>query len=98
MREYALIVLNVFDAAHSIRSLYKLLNSYQYRHIQNTVNHLRWTVLQKRTMPGCKCEFFQGRGGGGFVGIGHFDKHFVENTRKRGPARKHFEIFSPRFS
>ena len=55
MRDYALItqnmilkkqsaeyarILNKSDAVHSIRSLYKLLSSYQDRHIQNTVKHL----------------------------------------------------------
>ena len=30
--------------------------------------------------------------------LGHFDKHFVKNTRKKDPARKHFEIFPPRYS
>ena len=44
--EYAGI-LNVFDAVHSIRSLYKLLSSYPDRRIQNTAKHLRWSVLQK---------------------------------------------------
>ena len=44
--EYARI-LNVFDAVHSIRSLYKLLSSYQDRRVQNTVKHLRWSILQK---------------------------------------------------
>ena len=28
----------------------------------------------------------------------HFNKDFVKNTRKRGPAGKHFEVFSPRYS
>ena len=40
-------ILNVSDAVHSIRSLYKLLSSYQDRCIQNTAKHLRWSVLQK---------------------------------------------------
>ena len=44
--EYARI-LDVSDAVHSIRSLYKLLSSYRDRRIQNTVKHLRWSVLQK---------------------------------------------------
>ena len=44
--EYARI-LNVFDAVHSVRSLYKLLSSYQDRRVQNTVKHLRWSILQK---------------------------------------------------
>ena len=44
--EYARI-LNVLDAVHSIRSLYKLLSSYRDRRVQNTVKHLRWSILQK---------------------------------------------------
>ena len=39
--EYDIIILNVSDAVHSIRSLCNLLNSYQDRRIQNTVKHLR---------------------------------------------------------
>ena len=41
-------------------------------------------------------EIFQGRGG--FVKLGHFDKHFVKNSRKKGPAGKNFRVFSPRYS
>ena len=44
--EYARI-LNVSDAVHSIRSLYKLLSSYRDKDIQDTVKHLRCRVLQK---------------------------------------------------
>ena len=44
--EYARI-LNVPDAVHSVRSLYKLLSSYRDRRIQNTVKHLKWSVLKK---------------------------------------------------
>ena len=40
-------ILNVSDAVHNIRSLYKLLTNYRDRRIQNTVKHLRWRVLQK---------------------------------------------------
>ena len=57
-------------------------------------------------MPDCRCEpeMFQGKGRGGrgegwrFVELGHFDKDFIKNTRKRGPAGKHFGVFSPRYS
>ena len=38
-------------------------------------------------------ENFQGRGGS--IELGHFDKHFVKNTRKKGPTGKHFGVFSP---
>ena len=33
--------------------------------------------------------------GGGFW---NFDKDFIKNTRKRGPAGKHFGFFTPRNS
>ena len=58
--EYARI-LSVSVALHSIRSLYKLLSSYRNRHIQNTVKHLRWSVLQK--------EQWNSSGQGGGVGV-----------------------------
>ena len=45
--EYARIM-NVSDALHRIRSLYKLPGSYRDRHIRNTVKHLSWSVLQKK--------------------------------------------------
>ena len=35
-------------------------------------------------------EFFQG--GRGFVELGHFDKHFVKNTHKKGTTRVNFSI------
>ena len=46
LAEYARI-LNGSDAVHNIRPLYKLLNSYLDRRIQNTVKRLRWGVSQK---------------------------------------------------
>ena len=41
-------ILNVPDAMHSIRSLYKLHSSYPDSDIQKTVKHLRHSVLQKQ--------------------------------------------------
>ena len=35
---------------------------------------------------------------GGSVKLGHSDKHFVEYSRKKGPAEKNFEVFSLRYS
>ena len=92
--------LNMSDTVHSSRSLNKLLSSYQDRHIQNTVKHWRWSVLQKEQClsAGAQPEIFQGTGGRGFLELGHFDKHFVKSTRKRGPTKKHFGSFSPRYS
>ena len=45
---------------------------------------------------GAQPEVFQGKGG--LVGLGHFYKHFVKNTRKKGPAVINLEVFSPRYS
>ena len=36
-------------------------------------------------------EIFQGRGG--FVELGHFNKHFVKNTRKKVPPENILEFF-----
>ena len=33
--------------------------------------------------------------GGEVVELGHFDKDFHKNTRKRGPVGKHFGVLSP---
>ena len=41
------IILIVSDAVLNTKSLYKLLHSYRDTCIQNTVKHLRWSVLQK---------------------------------------------------
>ena len=36
-------------------------------------------------------EIFQGRGG--FVKLGHFDKHFIKKLRKKAPQGKILEFF-----
>ena len=45
--EYARIPMSVSDAVRSLRSLCKFLSSYRDRHIQDTVKHLRWSILRK---------------------------------------------------
>ena len=40
-------ILNVSDTVNSIRSLYKLLSSYQDKRIQDTVKYLRCSIVQK---------------------------------------------------
>ena len=43
-------------------------------------------------ITGVRTEIFQGKVG--FVELGHFDKHFVKNTRKKkGPQGKIFEFY-----
>ena len=46
--------------------------------------------------PGAQLELFQGRGG--FVKLGHFDKHFIKKSTKKSPAGKNFGVFSLRYS
>ena len=65
-------ILNVSDAVHNIRSLYKLLITYRERCIPNTVKHLRWSDCQRCRKAGEKSV----------VELGHFNKHCVKNTRK----------------
>ena len=45
-----------------------------------------------KTNTGTQQEIFQGRGD--FVEFGHFDKHFVKNTRKESLTGKTFAFFS----
>ena len=44
---------------------------------------------------GAQPEIFQDSGG--FIKLGHFDKYFVKNTQKKGPAGKNFGVFSLRY-
>ena len=50
-------------------------------------------VINCYMSPGAQSEMFQGRGG--FAEAGHFNKFFVKNTIKKGPAGKNFGAFSP---
>ena len=34
----------------------------------------------------------------GFMKLGHFDKHFHQKVKKKGPAGKNFGVFSLRYS
>ena len=46
----------------------------------------------QRFLPtGAQPEISQGRGG--FMKLGHSDKHFVKNSRKKGPVGKNVEVF-----
>ena len=42
------------------------------------------------TSAGTQPEIFQGRGG--FVKLGHFDKHFIKKSRKKTPQGKILEV------
>ena len=48
------------------------------------------------TKSGVEPELFQGTGD--FMDLEYFGKHFVKNTRNKGPAEKNFGVFSPRYS
>ena len=46
-------------------------------------------------ITGVQPEIFQGRGGS--VKLGHFDKHFIKKSRKKGSVEKNFGVFSLRY-
>ena len=76
------------DAVHSIRSLtVQITEHYQI---------FKMECFAKRIMPECRCttRTFSGQGGGGrFVELGHFDKDFVKNIRKKAPQGNILELF-----
>ena len=86
-------ILNVSDAVQSVRSLYKLLSSYWSRRL---FRHCHWfydgASYEKNDAWVLVRNF-----SGGFMELGHFDKHIVENTTKKDPTWKHFGAFSPRW-
>ena len=55
---------------------------------------LKYSCFSMKT--GAQPEIFQGRGY--FVKLGHFEKHFLKNVKKKGPAGKKFGFFLPRYS
>ena len=59
------------------------------------ISLLLGTCYMLFTHAGAQPEIFWDRGG--LMELGHFDKHFVKNTRKKGPAGKNFGVFSPRY-
>ena len=50
-----------------------------------------YSLTETGLNTGMQPEIFQGREG--FVKLGHFDKHFVKNSRQKGPAGKISEFF-----
>ena len=50
---------------------------------------------RKCITSGAQPDLSQGRGG--LVGLGHFHKHFLKNTRRKAHAGKNVGIFSPRY-
>ena len=82
----------MFDAVHGIRSLYKLLSSYQGRNVFITLSNIEdWAFYRKNNalMQLCNQNFFRA---GEVVELGYFDKHFVKNTQS-ALAGKDFRIF-----
>ena len=45
---------------------------------------------------GAQPEIVEGRGG--FLKLGHFDKHFLKTSRMKGPVAENFGAFCPRYS
>ena len=74
-------ILNVSGAMHSIRSLYTLLISNQGRGLLTMLSNIQDEAFHKKNnvwMQACNQKF---SGMGGFVELGHFDKHFVKNNK-----------------
>ena len=54
-------------------------------------NQLKTIAEVYRLKAGVQSDTFQGRGG--FVKLGHFDKHFIKKSRKKSLRGKMFEVF-----
>ena len=91
-------ILDVSDAVHSVRSLYKLLNSYRDRCVFRSSSNIWDGSFYKKNNAwvGAHQKFFRARWGGRrFLELGHFHKNFVKNTRKRDPAGN--RVYFPRY-
>ena len=53
-----------------------------------SIQCLIWATCER---AGAQPEIFQGRGG--FVKLGHLDKHFTKKSRKKAPQAKILEFF-----
>ena len=62
----------------------------------NSTNFLNNYFIWSDTKSGVEPELFQGKGD--FMELEYFGKHFVKNTRNKGPAEKNVGVFSPRYS
>ena len=52
--------------------------------------------ITSRTRSGAQTRNSSGQRG--FAKLGHFDKYFVKNSRKKEPRMENFGVFSPRYS
>ena len=94
--EYARI-LNVSDTVYSIRSMYKLVSSYQDRDVFRTLSNIWDGAFCKKNnawVQVCNQKFF--------TEIlrevcGHFNKDFVKNPRRKDSVGKHFAALSPKY-
>ena len=57
-------------------------------------NQIAYIIYMK--VHNAQPEIFQGRGG--FLILGHFDKHFLEKSGEKSPAAENFGTFCPRYS
>ena len=89
--EYARI-LNVSDAAYNISTNYwAVIETEAYSGHSKTFKMERFAKRKKMSELKCATRNFQGKGM--FVEqatLGHYDKEFAKNTRKRGPAAVFF--------
>ena len=69
------------------------------RQIFRTLSHYQTFKMEhfaKRMMSECRyaTRNFLGQGGEGVVELGHSDKYFIKNTRKRGLQKNILDFFS----
>ena len=87
MHEYTCIYLNKQSSEYARMTYRELI------HIQNTVKHLRWSFLQKQYYLSAAKQPEVSQGRVGFVDLAHFDKYFIQNTRRKGPQENNLEVF-----
>ena len=95
--EYARI-LNMSNVVHSIRSLYKLQQLSKQAYLEHCQTFKRVFYKKDNAWVQVSNQKHFRAGGVGFVKLGQFNKRFVKNTRKLGPAGNYFGNFCPRYS
>ena len=79
-------ILNVSDAVHSVRSLYKLLSSYRDRDVFRTLSNIYDGAFSKENNTWVQVHYqkhFRASGRGETVELGHFDKNFPTKHKKK---------------
>ena len=94
LKRYHFCVCDIFFSP----SGYPINSIFQYQYV--FIRCLWWSIFplnyqnaygHQQFQAGAQPAIFQGRGG--FVKLGHFDKHLIKKSRKNAPRRKILEFF-----